>query len=186
MLTVRVLPREGVALRATASTVEVTGALALGHLAAGGTLPTLPWLGVMAAAVLGAGLLVLRGRVRPLVAVPVLVATQLLLHAWLTALTTAPEAVGHAAGGAHPGHAHAVLDPSMLAVHVAGGLLTVVLWELRARTAEVVVTWTRQPLPPLPTPRRAPAPVVAPGSLATRLVVVAVPRRGPPARLLTA
>ncbi len=191
VLTVRVLPREGVTLRAAAATVEVTAALAVGHRVAGGSLPSVPWLLVMAGAVFGAGLLVLRGRVRPLVAVPVLIATQLLLHAWLTALTTGTDVAGHL--GADPmgamaqtGHAHALLDPSMLAVHAAGGLLTAVLWELRARVGEVVVTWTRQPPPPLPAPRRVVAPVCAPPALAERFVVASTPRRGPPVAVATA
>ncbi|MDO9455881.1 hypothetical protein [Nocardioides sp.] len=186
MLTVRVLPREGVTLRAAAATVEVTAALAAGHLWAGGSLPSLPWLAVMAAAVFGTGLLVLRGRVRPRVAVPLLVAAQLLLHAWLTALTMGTDPMGHMAAGAHAGHAHALLDPSMLVVHVGGGLLTALLWELRARAGEVVVTWTRQPLPPLPSLRLVPAPVPAPSALLSRFVVAAAPRRGPPAALATA
>lgn len=179
------LPREGVTLRAAVATVEVTGALALGHVWAGGSLPSVPWLAVMAAAVFGSGLLVLRGRVRPLLAVPALVAAQLLLHAWLTTLTTsAPmEPMGAAA---HTGHAHSLLDPSMLVVHAAGGLLTALLWELRTRAGEVVVTWTRQPLPPLPAARRAVAPVPAPRALASRFVVASVPRRGPPSPLLAA
>jgi hypothetical protein len=186
VLTVRVLPRQGVTLRAAAATVEVTGALALGHLWAGGSLPSVPWLAVMAVAVFGAGVLVLRGRVRPLVAVPVLVAAQLLLHAWLSALTTGGDPMGHAGGAMHAGEGHALLDPRMLAVHVGGGLVTAVMWELRSRAAEVVVTWTRQPLPPLQAVRRRVAPVVAPRSLASRFVVVAVPRRGPPALLRAA
>ncbi|MCW2812954.1 MAG: hypothetical protein JWN84_409 [Nocardioides sp.] len=187
MLTVRVLPRRGTTLRAAVATVEVTTVLALGHVWAGGALPSLPWLGVMAAAVFGAGLLVLRGRVRPLVALPVLVAAQLLLHAWLTTITTggAADHLGHAAHGPAE-QAHTVLDPSMLAVHVAGGLLTALLWELRARAAEVVVTWTRQPLPPLPAPRRVPAPVVATTALVSTFVVGTAPRRGPPVGLVTA
>ena len=184
MLTVRVLPREGVTLRAAAATVEVTAALAVGHLWAGGSLPSVPWLLVMATAVFGTGLLVLRGRVRPLVAVPVLVAVQLLLHAWLTALTMPMDDAGHLAHAGH--HAHALLDPTMLGVHVAGGLLTAVLWELRARAGEVVVTWTRSPLPPLPALRPAAAPVPLPRALATRFVIAAAPRRGPPASVLTA
>jgi hypothetical protein len=186
VLTVRVLPREGVTLRAAAATVEVTAALAVGHLAAGGSLPSALWLLVMASAVFGTGLLVLRGRVRPLVAVPVLVAAQLLLHAWLTALTSPVDASGHLAHGMHAGHAHALLDPTMLAVHVGGGLLTAVLWELRARAAEVVVTWTRQPLPPLPAPRLVAAPVPLPRALSSRFVVAAAPRRGPPVPAATA
>lgn len=187
MLTVRVLPREGVTLRATAATVEVTTVLALGHLWAGGSLPGVAWLLVMAAGVLGAGVLVLRGRVRPLVAVPVLVVLQLLLHGWVTALTV-PTDGGHLAHGAGTAadHAHGLLDPTMLAVHVGGGLLTALLWELRTRAGEVVVTWTRQPLPPLPALRLVAAPVPLPRTLVSRFVVAAAPRRGPPMAVGTA
>ena len=179
VLSVRVLPRRGVALRAATATVEVTAVLALGHLWAGGTLPSLPWLAVMASLVFGAGLLVLHERVRVRVAVPALVATQLLLHAWLTALTAgAPDHLGHVMvdGGA----AHGVLDPSMLVVHVGGALLTALLWHVRARAVDVVVTWSRPLLPPLPLARRIPAPVAVPASLLSRFVVAGAPRRGPP------
>lgn len=186
MLTVRVLPRRGTTLRAAAATVEVTTVLALGHVWAGGALPSVPWLGVMAAAVFGAGLLVLRGRVRPLVALPVLVVAQLLLHAWLTALTAPGAADAHLAVASHvPAPSHTVLDPSMLAVHAVGGLVTVVLWELRTRAAEVVVTWTRQPLPPVPAPARQVAPVLVPSSPVSASVVGTAPRRGPPVGLVT-
>lgn len=181
VLTVRVLPRDGVTPRAAAATVEVTAVLATGHLWAGGHLPSVPWLAVMAAAVFATGLLVLRGRVRPLVAVPLLVVVQLLLHAWLTALTAPVDAAGQMAHGMHAEH-HALLDPSMLVVHVGGGLLTAVLWELRARAGEVVVTWTRQPPPPLPSLRLVPAPVLLTRALVSRDVVAAAPRRGPPVR----
>ncbi|WP_340539608.1 hypothetical protein [Nocardioides sp. GXZ039] len=179
MLTVRVLPRRGIPLRAACASLEVTGVLTLGHVWAGGVLPSLPWLAAMAAVVFGAGLLVLRGRIRPLVAVPALVAVQLLLHAWLSALTM---------GGAHHEHlgsAHgAALAPAMLAVHVAGGLFTALAWELRARVVDVVVTWTRLTSPPYLLARRAPAPVFGPTAWSRRFVVSAAPRRGPPARPL--
>lgn len=184
VLTVRVLPRDGVTLRAAAATVEVTGALAVGHVWAGGSLPSVPWLAVMATAVFGSGLLVLRGRVSPLLAVPALVVVQLLLHAWLTTLTATPTMEMGAA--THSGSTHALLHPSMLAVHVAGGLLTALLWELRTRAAEVVVTATPQPLPPLPGVRRVPATVLAPRPKVGRSVVAAAPRRGPPRALLVA
>ncbi|MEO9325595.1 hypothetical protein ABFT23_19040 [Nocardioides sp. C4-1] len=190
MLTVRVLPRRGVALRAAVATVEVTAVLALGHLWAGGALPAPAWLVVMAAAVFGAGLLVLHGRVRPVLAVPALMATQVLLHAWLTALTMSTDgAPGHTMDAAsmagHETLAHGVLDARMLAVHLAGGLVTALLWELRARAAEVLVSWSRTPLPPLPSRRIAPAPVTTSHPSATPVVTVA-PRRGPPAALVLA
>ncbi len=199
MLTIRVVPRRGIALRAATASAEVSTALAVGHVWAGGTLPSAAWLAAMAGVVFGAGLLVLRGRVRPRVAVPALVATQLLLHAWLTALTAASG--HHAAAGHHTppgGHLHQsdqlghlghlgqlgqllpVLDPAMLAVHVGAGLLTALLWELRARAVDVVVAWTRLLLP---APRNRPHAVVPATSVAglTRLLVVtAAPRRGPP------
>lgn len=173
MLTVRVLPRKGVALRAAVATVEVTGVLALGHVWAGGSLPTPLWLGVMAAVVYAAGLLVLKGRVRPLLAVPALLATQLLLHAWLTALTPVDPM-------AHADHLHATLDPAMLAVHTAGALVTALVWELRARAGDVVVTWSRPLRPPVPLLRRVAAPVASPVSLMSRFVCSDAPRRGPP------
>ncbi len=175
VLTVRVLPQRGVPLRAAVASLESTGVLVAGHVWAGGMLPSLPWIVLMASAVLGAGLLVLRGRVRPRHAVPALVVTQLLMHAWLTVL--APSA---AMDGMPMGGDHGVLDPRMLAVHTAGALLTALLWEVRARVGEVVVSWTSAPPPPVLPPALRPRLLPAPPRLGVRYVVSAAPRRGPP------
>lgn len=181
MLTVRVLPRQGTALRSAAASVEVTGVLVAGHVWAGGSLPSVPWIAVMAGAVFAAGLLVLRGRVRPLVAVPVLVVTQLLMHAWLTTLTPMPAM--DSMDGSGGGHLHAVLDARMLGVHLAGALVTALVWELRSRAVDVLVTSTTPRALPVPPAPRRPRPVVRRPRLAGRLVSVSAPRRGPP-RLL--
>lgn len=176
VLTVRVVPRAGATLRAAAASVLVLGVLAVGHVWAGGELPSPVWLALMGITVFGAGLVVLHRRVPARAAVPLLVAAQLLLHAWLTAL----------APMAHHDHGHSVaaMTLPMLTVHVAGGVLTAVVWRLAARAVEVVVSWVRLALPPVPPARRAPAPVLAPAALARRFVVAAAPRRGPPAGVL--
>lgn len=182
MLTVRVLPRRGTALRSAAATVEVTGVLVAGHVWAGGSLPSAPWVALMAGAVFGAGLLVLRGRVRVRHAVPALAVVQLLMHAWLTLLTPMPAMDGMSGQG----HLHAVLDAPMLGVHLAGALVTALVWELRSRAVDVLVTWTTPAaLIVLPAPRR-PRPVVRRPRLAGRLVATSAPRRGPPSALAPA
>lgn len=187
VLTVRVLPRRGTTLRAALATLEVLAVLAVGHLWAGGALPSVLWLGAMAAVLFGAGCLVLHDRVRPLVATPALVATQLLLHAWLSTLSAGAGGMAemdHAAAG-HSAATHPVLDPRMLVVHVVGGLLTAVLWQLRARVADVVVTFARQPLPPLPWSRGALVAVPAPPARSLHVLDTA-PHRGPPLLVPTA
>jgi hypothetical protein len=186
VLRVRVLPRGRVPLRSALATLEICAALVVAHLLAGGALPSPVWLAVTALLVFGAGLLVLRGRLRLGVAVPVLVAAQLLLHAWLTALATDPVVAsgGHAHGTAHP--AETALDPLMLGLHVVGGLLTALSWHLRARAVDVVVTWLRAVLAPVSRPPRVPASVVVLVAPRWREVVAAAPRRGPPSALVAA
>ena len=177
MLTLRLLPRGGGVVRSGVAAVESTAVLVVGHIWAGGMLPSYSWVALMAAAVFAAGIPVLSGRLRLRYAVPGLVALQLLLHAWLTVLAPLPAAGGHGAHGAHLG---GLLSPSMLAVHVLGALVTALVWEIRARVVDVVVTWAPQQLPPVPAARRLPACAVASPRPTTALVAMSAPRRGPP------
>ena len=182
MLTLHLAPRRGSVLRAAWASVEVTAMLVLGHSWAGSSLPSLAWILVMAAVLFGVGVLVLQERVRLRYAVPGLVAVQVLLHAWLTVLTSGPHA-SHSAEVA--GHGHSVLEPSMLAVHVGAALMTALVWELRARARDVIITWAR-PLP-LPVARRqsmSPSLALPAGHLLS--VVSIAPRRGPPRTLVRA
>lgn len=182
MLSVRLQPRRGGALTrvagAAVAAVESTAVLLVGHTWAGGMLPSHTWVALMTATVLLVGLPVLGGRVRLRYAVPALVALQLLLHAWLTVLAPVPDAHGaHAAGAGLLG---GLLEPHMLLVHVAGGLVTALLWELRARLVDVVVTWSRTERPPLPGVRRLPARALRLPRPTTALLTLGAPRRGPP------
>lgn len=181
MLTVRLLPRRGTAVRSALAAIESTTVLVAGHTAAGGMLPSLPWIALMGAAVFVAGLPVLAGRVRLRWAVPVLVALQLVLHAWLTVLAPMPEmAASGAMAHAHGASWGALLAPEMLLVHVAGALVAALLWELRAHAVGVIVTWARPELPPLPGgPRTATRTPYLPWTVAA-LVTLTAPRRGPP------
>lgn len=160
--------------------VESTTALVVGHTLAGGMLPSLPWILLMGAAVFLAGLPVLNGRLRLRWAVPALVVLQLVLHAWLTVLAPMPEMAVSGMAQAHGSSLGGLLDPHLLLVHVAGALLTALLWELRAQVVDVIVTWARPDLPPLPGVLSAPARTPFLLWSVTDLVTLTAPRRGPP------
>ena len=168
MLSVRVLPRRGVALRSALSTVEVMLVLVAAHTWAGGRLPSAGLVALVAGLVFAAGLVVMRGRAPLRAAVPALVAAQLLLHCWLTVV----------AAGEHVHGGQLGLTWSMLLAHVVGGVVTAVVWELRRRAVDVLVSWSAPGLLPVPPLRRAAsrhAPV-----LPLRRPLVVVPLRGPP------
>jgi hypothetical protein len=175
--------RGGVAARAALASAEVTTTLVVAHTAAGGMLPPAAWVGATALAVFGAGLLVLRGSVRPLVALPALVAAQLGLHLWFVALT--PEA--------HPGHAHMAAGAApgldlgwpMLAAHLAGAAVTALAWHVRARAVHAVLALAAAvPVAVTPGPRRPTSTrTVRP---AARRPLALAPRRGPPVALAAA
>jgi hypothetical protein len=125
--------------------------------------------------VFGAGTLALRGRLPLRALVPALTVTQFLLHCWMAVLAPAPP-------GAHAMHGpHLQLTWQMVLAHAVGAVATALVWELRRRAVEVVLTWAEAglvPVPPLrPTvARRAPL-------LPLRRPLVVVPLRGPPALL---
>jgi len=173
VLSIRVLPRRGVILRSALSTLEIMTVLVAAHTWAGGALPAVGWMVGAGALVFAVGTLVLRGKVPLRAAVPALVLAQLLLHCWMVVL--APGSAGHA-------HAsHLELTWQMVLAHVAGGLATALVWELRRRAVEVVLTWSEIGLLPVPTLRRTvirQAPV-----LPLRRPLVVVPLRGPPVGL---
>ena len=118
--------------------IESVVALALAHLAAGGDVPSGWWLAAFGVPVYAASRLVLRQRARIRVVLPVLVALQVLGHAWLVAL---------AAGGAqHAGHLDESgpflgLSPAMLAGHLAAAAVTGAMWALRRRAVDVLLQW---------------------------------------------
>ena len=178
MLSVRVLPRRGVTLRAALSTVEIMTVLVAAHTWAGGRLPSTGWIVVAAALVLAAGTVVLRDRVPLRAMVPLLTVAQFLLHCWLVVLAPAPGAHAHAHGS------HLELTWQMVLAHAVGGLATALVWELRRRAVEVVLTWSGAGLLPVPSLRRTltrSAPLVP-----LRRPLVVVPLRGPPVGLAPA
>ena len=177
MLTVRRAPRRRVAPAAAWGSLESVTALALAHVAAGGEVPTLWWLALVALVVHGAGSIVLRGRASIRVVLPLLVATQLVGHAWLVALSP----------GAHVHEAAAAgflgLSPAMLAAHLVAAVLTGTMWALRRRAVEVLLAWSDPGR--LPAPRLRPRAVrSSPGVRARRAHRALRPTRGPPARPL--
>lgn len=174
VLSVQVLPRRGVLLRAALATIEIMTVLVVAHTWAGGELPGLGWMAAVGALVLAAGAGVLRGKVPLRVAVPALVGMQLLLHCWMSVLTTEPAMV-------HQHGPHLGLSWQMLLAHAAGGVVTAVVWVLRRRAVEVLLSWSDVGLMPVPTLLRSVA-RYAP-LLPLRRPLVAAPLRGPPVRV---
>jgi hypothetical protein len=172
VLLVQVLPRRGVLLRATLATVEIMTLLVAAHTWAGGELPSTGWMMATAALVLVASAIVLRGRLPLRAMVPALVGAQILLHCWMVVL-------GPTSGHVHGPHLE--LPWQMVLAHVVGGVGTALVWELRRRAVEVVLTWAEVGVLPVPTLRRTVtrrAPV-----LPLRRPLVVVPLRGPPVGL---
>jgi hypothetical protein len=178
VLTVRRTPRSRVAVPAALASLESVTALVLAHLAAGGELPAPWWLALFAALVYGAGGLVLRRRVSIRVMLPLLLAAQLLGHAWL--VTLAPHA--------HAGHAHASsallgLTPAMLAAHAVAGVVTGAMWSLRRRAVDVLLQWSEPGLLPAPFLRSGKHDAADDAARTPREHRALAPTRGPPARL---
>lgn len=174
MLTVRRAPRSRVAVPATIGSLESVAALAIAHVAAGGEVPSGWWLVAFGALVYVASTVVLRRRASIRVVLPVLVAAQVLGHAWLVALTP----------GVHATHAHDAggflgLSPAMLAAHAVAAVATGVMWALRRRAVVVLLRWSdldRLPAPSLRT--GAVRDLVA--TLTPRRFLAIAPTRGPP------
>lgn len=178
MLTVRRTPRTRVRVSATLVALESVAALALAHLAGGGEVLDPWWLVAFGVLVYAASGIVLRGRAGIRVALPVLLAAQVLGHAWLAALSP----------GAHAGHEHATqgflgLTSSMLAAHVVAAAVTGAMWVLRRRAVEVLLQWSDTGRLPLPT-GRAPRLSATAVRVADRWHARTAPTRGPPSGLL--
>jgi len=174
VLIVRRVPRDGVRLSSALAAAETTTALAIAHTAAGGAAPSAGWLLTVAAMAYGAGTLVLRRRATIRVVLPALVAAQVLLHAWLVALTST-----------HPAHADtgAVLGLSwqMVAAHLVAGAVTAVAWALRRGAVAVLLAWAQPPRLLVP-PRWALAAAGVVRAVSFRFLA-ASPTRGPPTGL---
>lgn len=177
VLILREVPRAGVRLSAGLTATETTAALGIAHTAAGGVPPTAGWLLAIAATAYGAGLLVLRGRAPVRVMVPVLVGLQVLLHAWLVALTGGTGAHQHGSGE----DALLGLTWPMLLAHVAAGLVAALAWVLRRRAVDVLLGWADSTTPDVPHRLRVRAGCKRPAPAGRS--VVALPARGPPCAL---
>ncbi|MDZ5622903.1 hypothetical protein SFC88_18835 [Nocardioides sp. HM23] len=177
MLILRRVPRTGMRLSAGLTAVETTVALAIAHTAAGGVLPSAGWLLTIGATAYGAGVLVLSGRVPVRVMLPVLVGLQVLLHAWLVALTEGAGAHSHGSA------AEAVLGLTgpMLLAHVAAGLVAAVAWALRRRAVDVLLGWADTTAPAIRHRSRVAAGRSRPTPAGRS--VSALPTRGPPRAL---
>lgn len=175
MLILREVPRRAVRLSAGLASAETTTALAIAHTAAGGVLPSAGWLLAIAATTYGASVLVLRGRVPVRVMVPALVGLQILLHAWLVALTAGSGLHEH---GAEAAASFVGLSWPMLLAHGGAGLVAALVWLVRRRAVDVLLGWVDQPAPPVPF--RAAAVVRRALPNPARRDLSAVPTRGPP------
>ncbi len=174
MLVLRRVPRSGARLSAGLTTAESTTALAVAHTAAGGALPTAGWLLAIGATAYGAGLLVLRGRAPVRVVLPAMVGLQVLLHAWLVALSAGTTLHRHDSGS----DALLGLSWPMLLAHVGAGLVAAAAWVLRRRAVDVLLGWADAASPGIPHRARVRSAVVLP--LRSGRDVTAQPQRGPP------
>lgn len=179
MLTVRRPPRTRVAIPALLGTLESTVALGLAHLVAGGEVPSLAALIAFGVLVHGAGLAVLTDRASIRLAAPVLLATQVLGHAWLMALDP-----GHALVHEH-GTGLLGLSPAMLLAHAVAAAVAAGTWAVRRRVVDLVLRWSDRVVVVARGPLRAVRVAVrrVPRSLQCRAVA---PTRGPPAAFATA
>jgi hypothetical protein len=122
---------------------------------------------------------VLRRRVSIRLALPALLAAQVLGHAWLVALTLST----------HVAHGHGTdtflgLTPQMLAAHAAAAAVTGLVWRLRRRAVAVLLQWQDPGRLPAPVGRRVLAPLAERRRPTLRAAFEVAPTRGPPAALL--
>lgn len=167
--------------RALAATVVVLTGAVSAHTWAGGTVPSVPGLALVAVVVLGGGLLLFTRDVPARALLPVVAVAQLGLH----------ESFGLVAEhGHHAHHAHHALDATatgpgwtgqMACAHLFVTLLTAVLWWAGRRASELVVSLVPRPGGVVAAHLRVPH-----AEVRTRvsLVHLLVPlRRGPPVAL---
>lgn len=185
MLTVRRLPRSRAAIPALLGSLESTAALALAHVVAGGAAPSLASLVAFGALGYAGGLAVLRHRASIRLVLPVLLAVQVLGHAWLVALSPghhaehAEHAVGAVDGAVTSSAELLGLTPAMLGAHLLAAVVAGAMWALRRRAVEVVLHWA-DPLtvgaPSTPTCH----PSFRPECRLLRGILASAPTRGPP------
>jgi hypothetical protein len=153
------------------ASVEVWALTVVAHTIAGGALPDIPWLVGLAGLVAGATAVVLRNQARPWLLAPVLVASQLGLHALFASLASS----GHAS---HHTHQAIDLSPRMLAAHGVCAVLTAVVWWVRRWVVEVVLQLAAS-VPVAARPSAPPAPSVG-WAASTKVWLVGDPGRAPP------
>lgn len=178
VMTLRVGPAPGAGWRALLSTVEIMVAVVAAHTIAGGALPSVPWLVGLVAILYGGSLGVVTGRASLPWMLAGVTGAQFGLHAALVAL--APTA----GDAAHAAHAGGGLTWQMALAHVAGALVTALVWRTRRRLIHRLFFW---PVPRggVAAPRRT-APVAVAGLPAAQAWLTSQPRRGPPAGLCCA
>jgi len=174
VLSVQVLPRRGVMLSAALATIEIMTVMVAAHTWAGRELPGAGWMAAAAVLVFAVGTVALRSKVPLRALVPALVLAQFLLHCWMVVLAPATPATAHGHGP------HLELTWRMVLAHLVGGLVTALVWQLRRRAVELVLSWAEPGLVPVPTRLRTVTPEAPVVPLRRPLVVASL--RGPPVR----
>ncbi len=171
MISLRVGPAPGAGWRAVLATAEIMAAVVAAHTLAGGALPSVPWLIGLAAILYGGSRLVVTGRAPLPWMLAGVVSAQYGLHAALALLAPA----GHGTHGAFE------LTWQMALAHLAGALVTALVWRSRRHLSHRLVAWPA-PRAGVPAPRRT-APVGVAHVVRRLTWLSAPPRRGPPAGL---
>ena len=178
-MTVELARAPYVLVRALAATVLVMAGAVLAHTWAGGHLPGLPALLLLAGVVLGAGVVALRGWVPLPLLLPLVAVAQTGLHGAFGLLGTPAEHAGHAMTAGDPAQWPAQWSWQMLAAHAVGTLLTALAWWLCDRA--VLAVLVRRALgPAYVVGRRTPRPARRTSVRTSLVPLVVAPRRGPP------
>jgi hypothetical protein len=179
---VELQPAPHVAARTSAATALVMAGATLAHTWAGGHLPEVPALLVLAGVVHGAGFLVLRWRVPVVLLVPFVLVAQTGLHGMFGLLGPMDAHAGHAQIAA-ASLGGASFTWQMAVAHLVSTLLTVLVWALAQRAATVVLRalgwWLEYGAVRRDVARCLPA---ALGRTSSLDCLVWAPRRGPPVR----
>jgi len=167
--------------RALAATVLVMSGAVGAHTWAGGHVPGWPGLVLLGTVVLASSRLLLGGTLGRRWVMPAVVAAQACLH---TSFVSMSGASGDAVHAGHAGHGMATPSPwsgRMLAAHAAVTLLTLLVWRLCERAVVAVVRLLTRPTPYV-VGRAGRRPATSHDRLpAAAAVLLAAPRRGPPA-----
>lgn len=164
--------RRGGAARSFLAAVEIVAGGLVAHTAAGGELPSVGWLLLLAASAYAASMLVFSRRISPGLMALAFGGGQVAIHTFVSA--TAPAVHVHGAHEASP-------DPVwMVLAHAASAVIAAVVWRTREEALRVILTRPTVLLGHL----LLRPPVLPPGAVVLRArQATHVLRRGPPVEL---